>query len=196
MSSYIDIPFPDAVARGATGGPKFMTSVVTVASGREYRNICWAQRRAEYNISTGIRTRTEMAAVIAHFHNVYGRAYSFPFKDWSDFSVSDCETVAVGTLVFQLVKRYTLGTQTYVRTIAKPVSGTVSLTVSGETVTPASIDCLTGQVTFAATPADVPHASFEFYVPVRFDSDQLPIQVDAYNKQTVSQINLIEVKDE
>jgi uncharacterized protein (TIGR02217 family) len=56
------------VARGATDGPGFSTNVVTLGSGSERRNIQWANARGEWNISTGIRTRAEMQAVIAHFY--------------------------------------------------------------------------------------------------------------------------------
>lgn len=195
-TSYIDVAFPDAVARGATGGPKFLTDIVSLGSGAEQRNIRWAQRRAEYNISTGIRTRTQMNDVIAHFHNMCGRAYSFPFKDWSDYSATDMTMVEVSSTVWQLVKRYARGTNVYVRTITKPKSGTVVVKVDDEEVTPSDIDTLTGQVTFSSAPSVAPTASFQFYVPVRFDDDHLPIQVDTDNKMVVSEINLVEVRDE
>ena len=38
---FLDISFPPFVARGATGGPGFMTTVVTLGSGAEQRNILW-----------------------------------------------------------------------------------------------------------------------------------------------------------
>jgi uncharacterized protein (TIGR02217 family) len=77
---FRDISFPPYVARGATGGPSFSTNVVTLASGREERNILWANARGKWNISTGIRTRAQMLDVIAFFHVVKGRAYSFRFR--------------------------------------------------------------------------------------------------------------------
>ena len=59
---FLDIAFPNAVARGATGGPGFSTNVVTLGSGSERRNIQWSNARGDWNISTGIRTRAEMQA--------------------------------------------------------------------------------------------------------------------------------------
>jgi uncharacterized protein (TIGR02217 family) len=190
---FIDISFPNAVARGATGGPGFSTNVVTLGSGSERRNIQWANARGEWNISTGIRTRAEMQSVIAHFYIAKGRGYSFRFKDWSDFQVVDATMVQVTSTVWQLVKRYTIGGNEHVRTITKPVPGTVVVKVSGVPVTPASIDYLTGRVTFASAPSPAPAASFDFDVPVRFDTDKLPVQANAWDQQIVPQINLIEV---
>jgi uncharacterized protein (TIGR02217 family) len=193
---FLNLSFPDAVARGATGGPGFLTDIVALGSGAEQRNIRWGQARAKYNISTGIRNRTQMAAVIALFRNVMGRAYSFRFKDWTDFDATDMQMVEVTSTVWQIVKRYTVGESQYVRPITKPVSGSVIVKVSGSPVTPDEIDYLTGLVTFGTAPGSAPTASFQFDVPVRFDIDQLPVQANAYDQQVVSQIDLVEVTKE
>jgi uncharacterized protein (TIGR02217 family) len=192
---FVNVAFPDAVARGATGGPTFLTDVVVLGSGEEQRNICWEQAKCKFNIGTGIRTRAQMAAVVAHFRVVMGRAYSFPFKDWADYDAVDQLMEPVDATVYQLVKRYTLGGGQHVRTITKPKIGTVVVTVAGSVVTPAAIDHLTGTVAFASAPAATPTASFEFYVPVRFDMDHLPIQVESWDQQTVTQIDLVEVPE-
>ncbi|HEY4112857.1 MAG TPA: DUF2460 domain-containing protein [Rhizomicrobium sp.] len=197
MAYLSDAPFPDAVARGATGGPGFLTDVVALGSGGEQRNIRWSQARAKYNISTGVRTRAQMADVIAHFRNVFGRGHSFPFKDWTDFdSGGDNATVQLTSTTFQIVKNYAVGANTFVRTILRPVNGTVVVKVSGSIVTPASIDYLTGIITFASAPSATPTAAFQFNVPVRYDIDQLPVQANSYDNQIVTQIDLIEVTDE
>jgi len=62
---FHDVRFPDAIARGATGGPEYSTDIIAVASGFEQRNINWQAARARYDIGTGIRTREQMAEVIA-----------------------------------------------------------------------------------------------------------------------------------
>lgn len=192
---FLDVSFPNAVARGATGGPGFSTNVVTLGSGAERRNIHWADARGEWNISTGIRTRVEMQAVIAHFYIVKGRGYSFRFKDWNDFSAADVPMLEVTPTEWQLVKRYNIGGFEHVRSITKPVQGTVAIEIGGSPVVPASIDHLTGLVTFASAPGSAPTASFEFDVPVRFDTDKLPVQANAWDQQIVPQINLIEVNE-
>lgn len=192
---FLDISFPDAVARGATGGPGFSTNVVTLGSGAERRNIQWADARGEWNISTGIRTRAEMQAVIAHFYVVKGRGYSFRFKDWNDYQAADVPMLEVSDTVWQLVKRYNVGGYEHVRAITKPVAGTVTCKVGGSPVVPSDIDYLTGLVTFASAPGSAPTGSFDFDVPVRFDTDKLPVQANAWDQQIVPQINLIEVKE-
>lgn len=192
---FLDISFPPFVARGATGGPSFSTNVVSLASGAEERNILWANARGKWNISTGIRTREQMLDVIAFFHVVKGRAYSFRLKDWNDFSATDQLMVEVTPTVWQLVKRYTIGGFEHVRTITKPVANTVTVKVGGVPTTPCGIDHLTGRVTLASPPSAAPTASFEFDVPVRFDTDHLPVQANAFDQQIVSQIDLIEVRE-
>ncbi|MBN8955781.1 MAG: DUF2460 domain-containing protein [Rhizobiales bacterium] len=192
---FRNISFPPYVARGATGGPSFSTNVVTLASGAEERNILWANARGKWNISTGIRTREQMLDVIAFFHVVKGRAYSFRFKDWNDYSATGETMVEITPTVWQLVKRYSIGGFEHLRTITKPVVGTVAVLVGGIPTVPSGIDYLTGQLTFASAPGSLPTASFEFDVPVRFDTDHLPVQANAFDQQVVSQIDLVEVRE-
>lgn len=193
---FKDISFPNAVARGATGGPGFKTDVVALASGAEQRNQNWEKARCEYDISTGIRTRSQMEEVIAFFYVVRGKAFSFRFKDWTDYDAADQAMLQVSSTVYQLVKRYTIGAQEHVREITKPVSGTVQIEVSGSPVTPASIDYLTGLVTFSSPPGATPTATFHFDVPVRFDTDKLPVQANSHEQLIVPTIELIEVRAE
>lgn len=192
---FRNISFPPYVARGATGGPSFSTNVVTLASGAEERNILWANARGKWNISTGIRTREQMLDVIAFFHVVKGRAYSFRFKDWNDYSATGQTMVEITPTVWQLVKRYSIGGFEHLRTITKPVVGTVAVLVGGIPTVPSGIDYLTGQLTFGSAPGSSPTASFEFDVPVRFDTDHLPVQTNAFDQQVVSQIDLVEVRE-
>lgn len=190
---FRDVSFPNAVARGATGGPGYSTGVVPLTAGREERNQNWDEARARYNISTGIRSRDEMALVIAHFRVMKGRAYSFRFKDWNDFQAVDQAMVQLTPTTYQIVKRYLVLGFEDVRTITKPVSGSVVVKVAGSPVTPADINHLTGVVTFASPPASAPTATFDYDVPVRFDSDYLPVQANSYNSQVVPNIELLEV---
>jgi uncharacterized protein (TIGR02217 family) len=192
-SPFLDISFPGAVARGATGGPGFSTQIVMLASGAEQRNINWQQARGRCNISTGIRDRADMANVIAHFRVVRGRAYSFRFRDWNDYDATNQPMLQVTPTVWQIVKRYVRGTNEQVRPVTKPVSGTVIVRVNNVVVVPQTIDHLTGRVTFASAPAQTPTATFQFDVPVRFDTDELPMRADAWDVQRAADITLIEV---
>jgi uncharacterized protein (TIGR02217 family) len=190
---FLDIAFPGSVGRGATGGPGFSTQIVTLASGAEQRNQNWSQARGRWNISTGIRNRADMALVIAHFHVVKGRAFSFRFKDWNDYDAADHVMVQITPTTWQMVKRYNRSGFEHVRTITKPVLTTVVTRVAGGVVVPASINYLTGVVTFAVAPGSAPTATYQFDVPVRFDTDNLPVQANAFDLQIANNIDLVEV---
>lgn len=194
MSGFHDVRFPDAVARGATGGPEFSTDIISVASGFEQRNVNWSAARAKYDISTGIRTREQMAEVIAFFRARKGRAYGFRFRDWNDFEAEAQPLLATAdSLVWQMIKQYASGPSADQRTITKPEVGTVVVRVNGNPVS-VDVDHLTGLVTFTSVPAAQPYADFLFDVPVRFDTDHLPVVAVAYHIQQVSSIALLEIR--
>ena len=55
-----------------------------------------------------------MAAVIAHFHVVKGRAYSFRFKDWNDYEAADQAANAKACVDFVLANpQWKLSVQTH-----------------------------------------------------------------------------------
>jgi uncharacterized protein (TIGR02217 family) len=191
--SFHDVSFPDAIARGATGGPEYSTDVVTVASGFEQRNQNWSAARARYDIGTGIRTREQMAEVIAFFRARKGRAFGFRFRDWGDFEAADQQCQPISASVFQLVKRYPSGPVAEIRTITRPVAGSVVVRVKVAVVTP-TIDHATGRLTFGSAPAATPMASFRFDVPARFDTNHLQVVSMAYHLQNVESIPLVEIR--
>lgn len=194
MTGFHDVRFPDAVARGATGGPEFSTDIIAVASGFEQRNVNWLAARAKYDISTGIRTREQMAEVIAFFRARKGRAYGFRFRDWNDFEAEAQPLAATADpLVWQITKQYASGPSAEQRVITKPEAGTVVVRVSGNPVS-VDVDPLTGLVTFSSVPGAQPYADFGFDVPVRFDTDHLPVVAVAYHIQQVTSIALVEIR--
>lgn len=195
MTGFHDVRFPDAIARGATGGPEYSTDIVSVASGFEQRNVNWSAARARYDIGTGIRTREQMAEVIAFFRARKGRAYGFRFRDWTDFEGTGQAMLATtSTTVWQLVRRYPSGPSEDVRAITKPETGTVIVRVNGTIVAGLSIDHLTGRVTFPSAPAAQPYADFRFDVPCRFDTDHLPVVATAFHLQQISSIAIVEIR--
>lgn len=194
MTGFHDVRFPDAIARGAIGGPEFSTDVIAVASGYEQRNVNWSAARAKFDISTGIRTREQMAEVIAFFRARRGRAYGFRFRDWNDFEATgEALASTADPLVWQLRKQYVSGPSAEQRAITKPEIGTVVVRVDGDPVA-VTVDHLTGLVTFPTALAAQPYADFSFDVPVRFDADHLPVTAVAYHIQQVSSIQLVEVR--
>jgi uncharacterized protein (TIGR02217 family) len=105
------------------------------------------------------------------------------------------------TASFQLIKSYGDGGSAYVRPITKPVAGTVRVAVDGAEKSDGvdfTVDLQTGIVTFqtSAIPgaAQAVSAGFEFDVPVRFDSDLLTINLDAFAAGQIPDIALVEVR--
>ena len=194
-TGFHDVRFPDAIARGATGGPEYSTDIVSVASGFEQRNVNWQASRARYDIGTGIRTREQMAEVIAFFRARKGRAYGFRFRDWTDFEATDQGLVGTNDpLVWKLAKTYPSGPSADLRLITKPETGSVVVRVSGAPAPGVSIDHLTGLVTFPSAPSAQPYADFRFDVPCRFDTDHLPVVATAFHLQQVSSIAIVEIR--
>ena len=190
--SFHEVRFPDAISRGARGGPERRTQIVELASGDEERNASWANSRRRYDVAYGIRRADDLAAVVAFFEARNGRLHGFRYKDWADYksclpsqAISPIDQpMGTGTgsqQTFQLAKRYTSGAQSWTRAIAKPVAGTVRIALNGvEQMTGWSVNTANGSVTFTNAPgAGVAiTAGFEFDVPVRFDSDTLDMTLD------------------
>ena len=101
------------------------------------------------------------------------------------------------TTAFQLVKLYASGTQSWTRTITKPVAGSVRIAFGGlEQPSGWTVDATTGAVTFNDAPASgiVVTAGFEFDVPVRFDSDALDVTHDIERLGSITSIPLLEIR--
>jgi uncharacterized protein (TIGR02217 family) len=154
----------------------------------EYRNQNWSFPRQRWNIAYGVRTDTQLSALRDFFLAREGRARGFLFHDHRDCSGTD-EEIGPGDAVnrmFQLWKNYPQDppaeTESYRRKITRPVAGSLSMKVGGIAYTDFTVDTTTGWVTLAGIPGlDVPvQASFEFYVPMRFDTDYLSRSLDDY----------------
>lgn len=181
--AFHDVRFPLCIELGAKGGPRFRTTVIGLGSGHEKRNIEWARVRSAWDVSSGVKTKADMAEMIAFFYARQGRAHAFRFRDWSDYqlgSVSAPLTVAVGdggTVAFPLVKRYTSGAYYFARKITRPVVGSVVVTTNESPSRSYTVDYNTGIITFTTPPGSGATISAygEFDVPVRFDQDELDI---------------------
>lgn len=208
-SDFHEVRFPLDVSLGSRGGPVRRTDIVTLASGREHRNSRWASSRRRYDAGLGVRTVDALHAVIAFFEERRGKLYGFRFRDRTDWRsglpskepTPLDQRIGTGdgtTKTFQLVKAYGSSFAPYVRTIAKPVSGSVKVAVNGVAQAVGSAfncDPATGFVTFInAPPADaVITAGFAFDVPVRFDTDELDIDLSTFEAGGIPQIPLIEI---
>lgn len=199
MTAFDDVRLPVEVERGATGGPGFMTSVITMSSGNEQRNQDWIEARGVWNIAYGTDERSYFQEILSFFYARRGRARGFRFRDWSDYEID----YAIGTgdgneQDFQIVKIYEgTGPHPYVRVITRPVASTVRVflndveQMSGWTLQPGGI------IRFAVAPADTVEVSVmcDFDVPVRFDVDNLNINLEWQGAGAVETVQLVELRE-
>lgn len=174
--SFLDIQFPPKISLNAIGGPEFLTDIVIVASGAELRNQNWSSERLRYEVSHAARREVDWRQLQAFFRIVAGRAYSFRFKDWTDYQCAagsgSFVTSTYGSPTGnQMVKAYSFGGNTYYRPITKPINGTINLTGGG------TLDYSTG-VVHGGTPTAW---DGEFDVHVRFDTDAM--KAETINKK-------------
>ena len=206
VTQFIESPrSPEDVAYGSSGGPEWKTYIWTGQSAKEQRQQNWVRMRHRWNVSLGIRDRTQMDAVRAFFINMRGMACGFRFKDWRDYTITD-EVIGTGdgaTTVFQITKTYTSGAENYVRDLLKIVDTSYLVYVDGVLQTEGggndyTIDINTGLITFNAAPAsslDVT-VTCEFDVPVRFDTDYMNPAEDGFTTESWGSLPVIEVFDE
>jgi uncharacterized protein (TIGR02217 family) len=209
--AFHEVRFPAGISLGATGGPERRTEIVVVGSGAEERNSRWADSKRSYNAGYGIKSANDLHEVIAFFEERRGRLHGFRWKDWSDYKSCAPSTAPTATDqpigtgdgvndAFQLTKTYGAGFAPWTRTIAKPVGGTVIVAVEGVTANPLdyAVNTTTGVVTF--TVGHIPGAGqevtagFEFDVPVRFDTDQLEINLSQIEAGSIPHIPIVEIR--
>jgi len=197
--TFHEISFPSDIAYGATGGPEYLTTVVSMASGHEQRNANWSAARGKWNVASGLKHQAQLNTLIAFFRARKGRAYGFRFKDWTDYRATG-QALGVGdgaNKVFQLVKSYVSGAGSETRTITKPVLGTVKPYLAGVFQSSGwSINTATGLLTFTTAPAQgiAVTADFEFDVPVRFDTDSMAVTIEQIDLHQWSDIPIIEIR--
>lgn len=202
MSEFHEARLPARLAFGCTGGVERRTEVVTLASGFERRTSPWSRGRRRYLIATAARPLDEIAELTAFFEARGGRLAGFRFRDPADFKscapsaqpAAGDQPIGVGDgarKTFQLTKAY----GAVLRTIAKPVAGTVKVAVAGAAV-PFTLDTTTGLVTLTTAPAvgAAVTAGFEFDTPVRFDLDRLDVTLEGFAAGRVTACALVEVR--
>lgn len=197
--AFHEVRFPDDIAYGATGGPEFATSVVATASGYEQRNINWSAARGRWDVASGLKKQTQLDTLVAFFRARKGRAHGFRFKDWTDYKAT---AQALGTgngtiTTFQLIRTYSSGGNTDVRTITKPVTGTVKVYLAGVLQASGwSVNTTTGVITFSTPTANgvAVSADYEFDVPVRFDTDRMAVTIEQINLHQWSGIPIVEIR--
>ena len=218
-NGFHEVEFDRGISYSSNFGPTFSTDVVTMPSKGEQRNINWSYPKHTGNLSMGIKKEADFKLLLNFFILRKGKGYGFRFYDWLDHS-AEYQFLGFGdgsTCAFQLRKIYVdqeLDLATY-RKISKPIAGTVTAylkTIADTTlsvptiqkqiaedpptvVQSASIDLTTGILTLPTAPAvgQAVIASFDFDVPVRFDTDELPASYENYKNYGLDNIPVIEL---
>lgn len=193
---------------------RYQTDITVGRNGQEVRNALWQDPLLRFNAAFAVRSYADIDTLADFFHAMKGREQSFLVKDWSDFSITRAQG-ALGTgdgadAIWQLVKNYVQsGVGTYSRTIKYPATGSMSVWVNNvlQTLTTHySFSTTTGIITFVSAPANghaIEAACTEFYVPCRFDTDELPIEMLSYwvasgadrSNVNVPDIPIVEVRE-
>jgi uncharacterized protein (TIGR02217 family) len=205
-TAFLETPrFPENISYGSTGGPMFKTNIFESRSALEQRSIVWSDARATYNVSHGIRDKTDLDTLLAFFYNVSGRACGFRFKDWADYQLT-AENIGTGdgaNLIFPITRTYTTGANTYVRRIFKPidtVEAPLQVFINGVLQTsPAdyTVDLTTGIITFDNLNAPgvglAVTVTGEFDIPARFDTDHYNASHDGFESGSWGSIPVVEI---
>lgn len=205
--AFHDVQFPTHISQGARGGPMWSTDIVTLASGKEQRNSRWANSRRRYDVGYGVKSKSDLRELISFFEERRGSFHSFRFLDPLDHQSGEGAVTALDQMIgvgdgmrteFQLTKTYGGQFDPWVRAITKPVAGSVQVAIEGVSLAAHefSIDATTGFVTLLAPSAlgQQVTAGFAFDVPVRFETDQLDVEITSFDAAMAPSIKLIEVR--
>ncbi|HBF32545.1 DUF2460 domain-containing protein [Rhizobium sp.] len=209
-AAFHEVRFPLRVSLSTSGGPVRRTDIVNLSNGREARNQRWANSRRSYDAGSGVKSLADLYALLEFFEARGGQLSGFRFRDPLDFTSSGPgravtaldQGIGTGdglTASFQLIKTYGDDKGAWSRTIAKPVAGTVRLSVDGVALPNTAFGCdsATGVVTLShdniPRSGSVIRAGFEFDVPVRFDTDRIEINLEAFNAGRIPSIPLLEI---
>ncbi len=213
------VVFPLTVARFSSV-VSYNTTIVPMDSGHEARAANWDDARLKFNASSGIKTTADLEVLIKFFRSRKGAARPFMVKDWSDFKLTNQFLASSGSYVAtaQITKTYsdvTAAVTPYpatgnadIREITKPVYGTLRVYSNGGLLTDGThytCDYTTGIISFSATywnytaGAATYTCDCEFYVPVRFEQDELHTDLILWKINNglgeMPDVPLIEVRD-
>lgn len=210
--TFHEVRFPTAISFGSSGGPERRTEIVVLGSGHEERNTRWADSRRHFDAGYGVKSLDDLHEVISFFEERRGKLYGFRWKDHSDHQSSlplqditaQDQLLGIGNggqSEFQLLKTYGETFAPYSREITKPVEGSVLVSIDSNLQienTDYTIDHTTGIVTFLSgsipTNGVIVTAGFEYDVPVRFDTDELKINLSRFNAGEIPNIPVVEVR--
>lgn len=193
---FYDIVFPESISMKSSYMIEYNTIINKSKNGSELRISNYDYPLLSYNVINDIKTKKELEEIINFFKLVKGRACGFKFKDWLDYkAVNQNIAVADGEQKsFQLIKTYNINNQLQIRKITKPKQ--VNVFINNQSVVEnININYNNGIITFDTPPEkdSIITASFEFYVPVRFDNDKIEIIMKNEKVGEIKDLKIIEL---
>ena len=168
MAEFLEERLPIGVRAGASYADEYTVEITQTASGSEYRRLVHPYPRRVWNVFYTQQTADLWSQVLALYHRAYGMFAGFRVKALDDYSTNartatpTATDQALGVVtsgsVYQLQVKYgsggtPLGIGEPVRTIFKPVAGTVRVAIGAleQTITAMwTVATTTGRVTFNA----------------------------------------------
>lgn len=204
---------------------QYLTTIVSGKNAQEVRNAEWQDPLLRFNAGFAVRSYEDINTLVSFFHICKGREKGFLLKNEQDYTVDEwtevTETVTTSLEQYQLYKEYTVSVlgvnQTYQRTINRVDATSVQLREAGTPMNYTvsyppganefTVDWATGRVSYQASAggATVDFKVGTYYIPVRFDTDILPInlmaawlnaQNDQYGLAEIPNIPIIEVRED
>lgn len=179
------------------------TGIVPLSGGYEHRNKNQAQPRRRYEVQYNNKDLSVINAIQAFIDGAEGAYSAFLAKDWSNYQLTDHTILtATGGETTAQIKQIWGTISQFSRNLYYLKAGTLSVyknsVLLNGTDSPPDYDLSsTGLITFAValSAADVITVTVQFYVPVRFETDNFMVEVTGpsgtYAK--VPRITLIEV---
>ena len=193
-----DLIFPESISMKYTYTIEYKTTIHKAKSGYELRIANVDYPLLSYNIINDLKSKTEIENLVNFFKLTKGKAIGFKFKDWLDYNVNN-QVIATAdgkTKDFQLIKTYLFNDYIQIRKITKPIKNTVKIYINNiDNTSHANINYENGIISFENAPEknSIIKADFEFYVPVRFDTDKLDITMKNSKYGEIKELKIIEI---
>lgn len=193
---FYDIVFPESISIKSSYIIEYNTIINKSKNGGELRISNYDYPLLSYNVVNDLKTKKELEEIINFFKLVKGRAYGFKFKDWLDYkAINQNIAIANGEQTeFQLIKTYNINNKIQIRKITKPEN--VSVFVNQQNITQnININYSNGIITFNTPPEkdSIITATFDFYVPVRFDNDKIEIIMKNDKVGEIKDLKIVEL---
>jgi uncharacterized protein (TIGR02217 family) len=213
-SAFIETPrFPDDLAIWARGGTGWSTQVTTVKSGLDQRNSLWTYPKAQFNLASVLRVPAinpqgalyGIQIIRDWIVSMRGQYCGFRFKDFTDYQDETRGTFTAvpnsSTTVFQMAKSYTMGAQSVLRQIRKPLATGIAVYDNASLLvnpTNYTYDSTTGLVTFVVAPTTGHTITWtgQFDIPVRFATDLIEWALAPDGLYDIASIPLIEDRNQ